>query len=484
MLPLYGWKPTRSTWRRFARHISLITLILPGRFAAPTPPLPSPHLISSPHRRSVPPLTVLSSTLTALALMSKPIAAADAPIQLPPSTTASSVLSLFVSTDDVRERYTAVVDRYATRLLALKRARDSFDKFQKACSTDTAGHIKLPRSLALNLVTSARFDAVEGDPAFYKEATDAITLIDHTATDAFHQALVAAKQKHLTHIEERAKQNIFMDAEITSHRIFVTVRSVEYDLSAGPGSFPTEAAMAHFTQHLVNELPKATLSAAMNAIEQREKARAAAVIDSAAREIIDDGTHNGQTIASVATKAVRKELSKYGNTPVHAQRTHSDKRKDTDKPRSSDSSSAPPALKKAKQADQHRGPVHRPDDRDSVQVPFIRPQSSFSNQHTPSKHQKPSADRRRNGSHSDRPHQARSEHRERTTGTAGTTPSGGRKSKAHWSRGASSNRQGHNRPHSDHSTHRGDDSEPSGTATPTEFQRSKKPKGGAKPREQ
>ena len=138
------------------------------------------------------------------------------------SPTAASILTLFVAKDEVRSRYAAAVDRYSTAVHALALARASLGKFEKRCAvTDGAGRLTLPRSLALNLVKSARLPAVVGEDSFFKEEISTLHAIEATATKALHDVLLAAKRKHIEHLHKQSNLHAFMNTESTSYREFV-----------------------------------------------------------------------------------------------------------------------------------------------------------------------------------------------------------------------------------------------------------------------
>lgn len=337
---------------------------------------------------------------------------ADAPSTTPLhdmiSATASNVLTHFVSSADVVGRYTAAVTRYTSCMLSLSQAREALTKFEKGCTADTSGHVTLPRSLAFDLVKSAKLVAVEGDLAFYKDDISTIRTIERNATAEFQKALLAAKQKRITHLENRARQNVFMQTEIESHRAFVNLHAEAYNSSAGANSFPTESTVAHFAAHLISALPAAALNASMNTIELLEKAKAAHVANTAAQESIMAGAQTGTTIIALAKKVVDQRLAAAAHKrQFHGVEHHINKRarlndsaSSHSHPRSHSSSPSRHVQSEPTPA-RHHSDKHSPQQSHSVRIPFAHHSDT-----RPTESNRPAHDTRRNtptAPRSDRP---------------------------------------------------------------------------------
>jgi len=246
------------------------------------------------------------------------------------NTSAAARLTLFIAKPHVKERYTAAADAYLSATVALRQAMEQRDKFKAACNSNPPA-IRLPSSMQMQLVKHAKLTPVAGDPAFYREQTAALERIESESATQIYATLLAAKDKHIAHLQSQANAHSFLARMKKEHEQFVQAYATDCDKSYGtppaaaaaaaasssaalasaaasssaPSSFfPFNEAVAHFDSFLqqsVNELVMLTVDER----QARLAAKAQALVeDSKAQEQVLAGAHTGESIAMIVQQKV------------------------------------------------------------------------------------------------------------------------------------------------------------------------------------
>lgn len=234
-----------------------------------------------------------------------PVAPVPATTTITASNHTNSLLQLFTQQPHARALYHDAPGRYLTAVKALKLARVSLEKFKQTCNRGQ--QLCLPRSMRLDLVSNAKLPTVEGKPQFHDETTAALRSIEATATKATYDALVAAKERHITHLEQCANAHAFIQTAVAAHRTHVAAYVANMDSSL---AFPVDAAVEHFQQHLLQRITELNMQAAAEAMHEQATAAQARIDDTKAQETVLAGASNGQTLAKLAERAVQQQLQR------------------------------------------------------------------------------------------------------------------------------------------------------------------------------
>lgn len=217
--------------------------------------------------------------------------------------TTNTLLPLFTQQAHVRTLYSDAAGRYLTAVKSLKSARLSLEKFKQTCNRTQ--QLSLPRSMQLNLITRAKLPTVEDKPNFNEGTISALHSIEATATKATYDALVAAKERHIAHLEQCANAQAFIHTAVSAHRTHVIAYAAKMDSSL---AFPVEAAVQHFNEHLLQRITELNMQAASEAMHEQATAQQARIDDSKAQETVLAGASTGATIAKLAERAVLNQL--------------------------------------------------------------------------------------------------------------------------------------------------------------------------------
>jgi len=177
----------------------------------------------------------------------------------------NTLLRLFIELPDVVKLYHDAGGRYLSATKELKTARSSLDKFKASCTRRT--QLTLPRSLQLRLVEHAVLPAVPDIKTFHDATTAALRAIEATTTKATYDTLVAAKEAYIKHLEQRSNAHAFIITAVNSHRDHVAKYAEQMDASF---HFPSEAAVAHFEQHLRQRVQTLHLQAISTAMREKQ----------------------------------------------------------------------------------------------------------------------------------------------------------------------------------------------------------------------
>lgn len=244
------------------------------------------------------------------------------------SPNAASTLALFLAQPSVAQRYSDSTSAFTAARAALHSARADREKFQAKCNANPPA-IQLPASLGLHLTKKAKLAPVAGDASFYSECTAELQRIERDATEAAYKALLAAKDKHLKHLEALAHPASFMKTHEQSYKKFLDEYSSNYAAEIGhpavdsssppaatpapspsssPFAFPLSDAMLHFRTHLQSFVQRSVMQSTEEAAhEARTKAQAAAE-ELKAQEDVLAGASSGKTIQMIADGAIDKKL--------------------------------------------------------------------------------------------------------------------------------------------------------------------------------
>lgn len=250
------------------------------------------------------------------------------------SSNAATTLALFLVQPSVVQRYSESTSAFTAARAALHSARDDREKFHAKCNANPPA-IQLPASLRLHLTKKAKLTPVAGDASFYSECTAELQRIERDATEAAYKALLAAKDKHLKHLEALAHPASFMNTQEQSYKKFLDEYSSNYAAEIGhpaadsstppaatpasspsssPFAFPLSDAMLHFRTHLRSFVQRSVMQSTEDAAQEaRTKAQAAAE-EIKAQEDVLAGASSGKTIQMIADSAIDKKLK-----PIHQQ---------------------------------------------------------------------------------------------------------------------------------------------------------------------
>lgn len=239
-----------------------------------------------------------------------------------------STLTKFIQRTKVQERYTAAAAAYERACDELQCARAEQAKFIAACNKH-APAVHLPSSLQLKLLKNAKLAPVTTDAAFYSAQIAELTQIEREASERIYQVLLAAKEKHVEHLQSQANAQAFIARSTEEYRLFVTTFAADYNMQFGFASppaaeptaaashaaadahaaaFPTALIVKHFEQTLTSHITSYVLLS----VEHRQTRAAhklqAMVEESKAQEQVIGGAHSGATITSLAQREVAKQL--------------------------------------------------------------------------------------------------------------------------------------------------------------------------------
>lgn len=235
-----------------------------------------------------------------------------------------ALLTGFIAQPQVKQRYAAAEDAYLTASAALRQAMEQRDKFTASCTSNPPA-IRLPSSMQMQLVKHAKLTPVADDPAFYREQIAALERIESESAAQIYKTLLAAKDKHVAHLQTRANAHSFQQRTLKDYQQFVTSYAADFDsrcgsppaaaavsssapssasAAASASSFPISEAIHHFDSFLqqrMNEL----IMLAVNEQQTRLAAKAQATVeDNKAQEQVLAGAHTGQSIEMIVQQKV------------------------------------------------------------------------------------------------------------------------------------------------------------------------------------
>ena len=229
------------------------------------------------------------------------------------------MLTSFLALAVVQQRYTEPRAVLSAALEEHQHAQERLAKFKAIC---TPPSIRLPASLALNIVKRCKLIPPPADPHFFATDVAALQAIEKEATERVYSVLLEAKTKHLKMLHTAAQPSLFTARTLTAHTEFVREYAADTDMLYVPASqsaavssaFPIDDAVAHFTAHLHSEVAAVTALSVEQRRAAREQKAAAQAAERDAQETVLAGAHTGENIRSIAIKAVRSEMAAAAST--------------------------------------------------------------------------------------------------------------------------------------------------------------------------
>lgn len=245
--------------------------------------------------------------------------------QQPPSTaSASSSLALsatmraYFGQPRIRELIEKAAHPFLNDRRSLHQLREQLEKFKATCNKGTS--ISLPKSLRLRIAERAQFPLVPAAPTLFTDATAALRKIEQDSEKAVYDTLVAAKERHIKHLETAIQMPLVLAAAVKVFHATVqddaahwqrqsssgppsTTAAAASSSSASSSSFSPDAALSHFTTVITERLT----AIQMNEFET-ERARAIAeqqkaADELAAKEKVMAGAGSKETLTALANSA-------------------------------------------------------------------------------------------------------------------------------------------------------------------------------------
>lgn len=240
------------------------------------------------------------------------------------STSEISILDCFNASENTQEQIRKHWMDFIDRHRILKKTRASLNSFSAIVHGSDGS---LPRSMQLNIIKSARFPIIDGDPTFFRDAQTALRRIELTAAKEIASTMLTAKQRHVEHLTTLANPQAFLTTSVKAFTTYVNRFADDWDAQNKPlattdteqtatapqgvaPTFPRQPAILHFetklrnmiTEHMTNEIHAKQIQTAI--------ATAKAKAERAAQEDIVAGGNTHQTIADVATDVSNDLLTK------------------------------------------------------------------------------------------------------------------------------------------------------------------------------
>jgi hypothetical protein len=231
-------------------------------------------------------------------------------IALPASAAAHTQFTQYA---EVQQRLTTACTEYNKAATALKGALASRERFISSGSKQGSSK-QLPAKLVWKLSKTAHL-STDGVPAgFYAADLTALRAIEHEATEKAFDALLAAKDKHITHLQTRCVLRDFISAAAADFLPHLQRIATAYNkesqadplaLSQSGFSFPT----AYFSSELQSRLTAQALAKVQADNAEQQRVANDRAEEHKAQETVLTGASTGQTIAMVAERAVQQQLA-------------------------------------------------------------------------------------------------------------------------------------------------------------------------------
>ena len=158
------------------------------------------------------------------------------------------------------------------------------------------------------------------DPQFFATEVAALAAIEKEASEKIYTLLLEAKSKHLKLLHTAAHPSLFTARTLAAHAEFVREYATDANAlyvsasqsaaaAASASAFPIADAIAHFESHLHAEVAAVTSLTLEQRRAAREQKAAAQAAELKAQETVLGGAHTGETIRSIAVKAVHSEMT-------------------------------------------------------------------------------------------------------------------------------------------------------------------------------
>jgi hypothetical protein len=236
------------------------------------------------------------------------------PIALPASAAAHTQFTQYA---EVQQRLTTACTEYSKAATALKGALASRERFVSSGSKQGSSK-QLPAKLDWKLCKAAHLSS-DGVPAgFYAADLTALRAIEHEATEKAFDALLAAKDKHIAHLQSRCVLRDFVTAAAADflphlQRIAAAYNKESQADPLAPSqsgfSFPTTLVASYFTNELQSRLTAQTLAKVQADSAEQQRVANDRAEEHKAQETVLTGASTGQTIAMVAERAVQQQLA-------------------------------------------------------------------------------------------------------------------------------------------------------------------------------
>jgi len=277
---------------------------------------------ASPLSQSQPPAQSFSDLHNSTQAPAAAAAAADMQSQsltqhLSPPSATTATQQQFFDMQAVQQRLTAACANYSEATAALQKAIEGRERFVNSGSKQ-GGSKQLPAKLDWKLCKSAHLSSDAVPAGFYASDQATLRAIEREATDKAYDALLAAKDKHITFLKARCVLRDFVNTTVQDFLPALQRIAAEYNQesqadafapSQADFSFPLAAVTAYFRSELQNRLTAQTLAAV--GAKQREEQRIAQqrTDEHKSQEIVLAGAATGKTISMLAEKEVLKHTA-------------------------------------------------------------------------------------------------------------------------------------------------------------------------------
>jgi hypothetical protein len=244
----------------------------------------------------------------------------------------SIVLNGFFQWKDTQQLLGHHVKTFLTMRKDLKEATRVLENLRIKAHTH-APLITLPKQIELHIVRNVKLPTVTGLPEFFKPEMDQLREFEAKANKEIFNIVETARQRHVTHLTHLASPNTFIDSTMKDLSQFVNryadiidqtldprgdsvqtpmvvSESQSTSNSIPPGQFPRKDALTQLRMTLEEEVMKILTRQAQEELATSAAQTAARLEDLAAQEQIQAGTHTGENIAMIATKAAQKVVYK------------------------------------------------------------------------------------------------------------------------------------------------------------------------------
>lgn len=244
--------------------------------------------------------------------------------------TTSIVLSGFLDWNETIQLLDHHVKTFLTLRKDLKEATRVLENLRAKAHTH-APRITLPKQIELRIVHNVRLPTVTGLPEFFKQEMDQLREFEAKANKEIFTIVENARQRHVNHLTQLASPNTFIESTMKELSQFVNSYADAIDksldtrgdsaqapmdvsnsqlpsTSTPPRRFPRDQAIARLRTTLEEEVDRILTRQAQEELAASAAKTAARQEDLAAQEQIQAGTHTGENIAMIATKAAQKVI--------------------------------------------------------------------------------------------------------------------------------------------------------------------------------
>jgi hypothetical protein len=230
-------------------------------------------------------------------------AAAHSSSALNTDTNIQPLITMYNNRPSVKEQYSRVHTEFLDQHRDLAKAKSGLSKFKEKCNLNGVFR-SLPKAISLDVVSRLRLPAVFNMPDYWKSTEEAVQKIEHDAGEQIYNTVLAAKVKHLAHLQQQSTPAIFIAASLKrfseSTREFATVFQKTMSLP-----FPSDACIALFDAHVRSVVLADAMNSIDTVIAQEQHAEALKKADHIAQQAVLAGAHDGNNIRTIAAEAAR-----------------------------------------------------------------------------------------------------------------------------------------------------------------------------------